>query len=141
MIVVAIIGILASIAIPAYQDYMTRAKWSKALAEISALKLAVGECLNDNGGAFASCSNISTDLVKYGITQGADENTDHLAVTLGGDSVITITGKDPLAGCIFAFTPKITAGAGTITWTPFASAGNTNLADDAKCRTFIKGAE
>jgi type IV pilus assembly protein PilA len=48
MIVVAIIGILASIAIPAYQDYITRTKVTKVIATVGALKLAINECFNDN---------------------------------------------------------------------------------------------
>ena len=40
MIVVAIIGILAAVAIPAYQDYTTKAKLSKVVASIDALKQA-----------------------------------------------------------------------------------------------------
>ena len=70
MIVVAIIGILASIAIPAYQDYITRAKWGKAISGMAAMKLAVGECLNDNSATAANCNSVGVggDLELYGIT-------------------------------------------------------------------------
>jgi type IV pilus assembly protein PilA len=47
MIVVAIIGILAAVAIPAYQDYTAKAKFGAALAEASAAKVAFDTRLND----------------------------------------------------------------------------------------------
>jgi type IV pilus assembly protein PilA len=47
MVVVAIIGVLATIAIPAYQDYAARAKFGAALAEVSAGKLGINTRLND----------------------------------------------------------------------------------------------
>jgi type IV pilus assembly protein PilA len=43
MIVVAIIGILAAVAIPAYQDYLNRSKMSEVLAAVSACKTSVSE--------------------------------------------------------------------------------------------------
>ena len=49
MIVVAIIGILAAIAIPQYQDYTTRAKLSKAHAAVESAKLAVAVSLQESG--------------------------------------------------------------------------------------------
>ncbi len=51
MIVVAIIGILAAIAIPQYQDYIARSQVSEALSLFDGLKTPVGECVNLNGGA------------------------------------------------------------------------------------------
>ena len=45
MIVVAIIGILAAVAIPAYQDYVAKSKFGAALAEISAAKIGVDAAL------------------------------------------------------------------------------------------------
>ena len=49
MIVVAIIGILAAIAIPKYQNYVARAQVSEALSLASGAKVAVAEYLNTNG--------------------------------------------------------------------------------------------
>jgi type IV pilus assembly protein PilA len=51
MIVVAIIGILAAVAIPAYQDYIIRAKLSKVAGAVEPVKLAVAELAQNNGGA------------------------------------------------------------------------------------------
>jgi type IV pilus assembly protein PilA len=47
MIVVAIIGILATFAIPAYQDYVAKSKFGVALAEVSAGKVGIEARLND----------------------------------------------------------------------------------------------
>ncbi|WP_406665968.1 prepilin-type N-terminal cleavage/methylation domain-containing protein [Gallaecimonas sp. GXIMD1310] len=49
MIVVAIIGILAAIALPAYQNYTKKAKFSEVVAATSALKTAVEICAQDKG--------------------------------------------------------------------------------------------
>jgi type IV pilus assembly protein PilA len=50
MIVVAIIGILAAVAIPAYQDYIIKAKLSKVSGAADPIKLAVAEWAQDHGG-------------------------------------------------------------------------------------------
>jgi type IV pilus assembly protein PilA len=47
MIVVAIIGILAAVAIPAYQDYVAKSKFAAGLAEVSAGKTGVDTLMND----------------------------------------------------------------------------------------------
>jgi type IV pilus assembly protein PilA len=49
MIVIAIIGILAAIAIPAYQDYVIRSQVSEGLAMASATKASVAEYVADRG--------------------------------------------------------------------------------------------
>ncbi len=61
MIVVAIIGILAAVALPAYQDYTTRAKVSEGLVLSDGIKLAVSETLQARGvGASFACNNAAT---------------------------------------------------------------------------------
>ncbi len=56
MIVIAIIGILAAIAIPQYQDYVTKSKWSDNVASLAAVKTAVALCLQNNSGDGTQCA-------------------------------------------------------------------------------------
>ncbi len=56
MIVVAIIGILAAVALPAYQNYTVKAKVGAALSELAPLKSAVSVCATEAGGILTSCT-------------------------------------------------------------------------------------
>lgn len=61
MIVVAIIGILATIALPAYQDYVVRARVSEGLGILSAAKALVAESIASNNGITTdACVAVST---------------------------------------------------------------------------------
>src|SRR5881398_3146015 len=65
MIVVAIIGILAAVAIPAYQDYMVRSKMTEIVTAISACKTSVAEYAAAKNKlptsiAQSGCSNTAT---------------------------------------------------------------------------------
>ena len=59
MIVVAIIGILAAIAIPAYQDYTIRTKWASNVADVEGLKTALKTCLNDQATDGTKCDTLA----------------------------------------------------------------------------------
>lgn len=85
MIVIAIIGILMAIAIPAYQDYTVRAKVSEAMNMAAPAKLAVAETLSSNptGGL----ANIDGSLSGY-VFPGATSYVSGIAIT---DGVITVT--------------------------------------------------
>lgn len=65
MIVVAIIGVLAAIAIPQYSDYVTRSRWSHNFQEVARVKTAVGECSQNRGGDFTQCDT-SAKLIDGG---------------------------------------------------------------------------
>ena len=58
MIVVAIIGILAAVAIPAYQDYIVRAKLSKIADAVGPIKLAIAELAQNSSGAMPAGFNL-----------------------------------------------------------------------------------
>ncbi|MFQ5659741.1 MAG: pilin [Gammaproteobacteria bacterium] len=62
MIVVAIIGILAAVAIPSYQDYTARAQVTEAVSLSSALKTALAEYISDQGAAPTGPGTISATV-------------------------------------------------------------------------------
>jgi type IV pilus assembly protein PilA len=68
MIVVAIVGILAAIALPAYQDYVIRSKMSEAEAAIAACKTSVAEYTSTHSGTMPAAitdAGCSTTITKY----------------------------------------------------------------------------
>jgi len=81
MIVVAIIGILAAIALPAYQDYTVRAKVSEGLVLAEAAKLGVAETFQSTGNAPAS----NTAAGYNGATSKYVSS-----ITIGNGGIITI---------------------------------------------------
>jgi len=110
MIVVAIIGILAAIAIPQYQDYVTRARWTDNISAAGSIKAAVAECLQREGAA-ASCD--TADELGVTIT-----NPLNGTITLTANTAaIAIAGSNQLAGCTVTLTPGAVGGT-SLAWTP-----------------------
>jgi type IV pilus assembly protein PilA len=111
MIVIAILGILMAIAIPAYQDYTTRAKVSEGMNLAGAAKLAVAETKSSTG-KFPS-TNASAGLP----TNTSIKGNDVKSVTLGTSGLITITYSSTDAainGKALALNP--TNATGSVTW-------------------------
>src|SRR5690606_25057088 len=91
MIVIAILGILMAIAIPAYQDYTVRAKVSEGLNVAGAAKLAVAETYQTNGGW--PTENESAGLPPAGSIKGnnvssVEVNGSLITITYSGDTNI-----------------------------------------------------
>lgn len=109
MIVVAIIGILAAIAVPQYQTYTKKAKFTEVVNATSARKSAIEICLQEN--AEASCI-----AGAFGIP--ADDTTGFsnvASVKTLANGVVEVTAKSALDGATFTITPKKDAN-GNVTW-------------------------
>ncbi len=111
MIVVAIIGILAAVAIPAYQDYTAKAQASEGFTLMAGLKTPISEAIASSGGT-AGCT----------IPAGAVTTGKYLATVTAAwaDPVCTLTGTYVAAGAnqkILSQTNTMTFNASTGAWT------------------------
>ncbi len=87
MIVVAIIGILAAIAIPSYQDYIARAQVTEAVTLTAGFKTPLAEYYNDRGAWPATLTAIG------GTITGTYVDTVAITAGTGGAAVVTATFK------------------------------------------------
>ena len=106
MIVVAIIGILAAVAIPAYQDYLNRSKMSEVLAAGSACKTSVAE--------YAAAKNkLPVTLAESGCSNTETAYLKTLDVGAGGIIAMTVSAIADQAGKIVKLAPMKDAAAAT----------------------------
>ena len=111
MIVVAIIGILAAVALPAYQDYTIRARVSELVLAASGFKTTVSEKSNSDGTL--GSAGVGLTVVTGGKITGGSVNT---------TGSVTIAGSATSVGTVVTviLTPTLTSG--RVIWT--CSAGN-----------------
>lgn len=114
MIVIAILGILIAIALPAYQDYSIRTKNVECLNVAAAAKLAVGE-FRQSEGAFPA------NAAAAGYTFSASKYCASITIANG---VITATTQATGGVAVYTLTPV--AGTGSITWTCASSVTASN---------------
>jgi len=94
MIVVAIIGILAAIAIPAYQDYVIRSQVSEGLAMASATKASVAEYFADRGDWPASNGDLGITTAPVGkYVTGINVSSGTIVISYGNDANSAVDGE------------------------------------------------
>jgi type IV pilus assembly protein PilA len=110
MIVVAIIGILAAIAIPQYQDYITRAKWQDNFARVQAYKTGIAECMQNNNGDLTLCDTEA----EVGLTLPAATATLTSVTQTATTGALVLTGTAAVGSCVVTLTP--TPATGSVGW-------------------------
>ena len=118
MIVIAILGILMAIAIPAYQDYTVRAKVSEGMNVAGAAKLAVAETYQTRG-------TWPTDNPAAGLPAAASINGNNVTSVTNANGKLTIAFRNEpkLTGSVLVLSPSFPGG--SVTWSCKASAGTT----------------
>lgn len=123
MIVVAIIGILAAVALPAYQTYTKKARFAEVTTAVGALITAIEVCVQTGETV---CHTAGTTGIPAAPT--ATENLTSLILTgTTAAPIITGTGTTAAGGYTYIMTGANTAG--NIVWTRTGSCVNANTCD------------
>ncbi len=120
MIVVAIIGILAAVAIPSYQNYTRKAKFTEIVQGASAIKLAVETCYQDQG-TLANCNAGSNGVPPLTTAAGADATS-----VAAGSGVTAVAGNTVTITMLAASTDGVLNGLNYILDGTAGTAGTSN---------------
>ena len=123
MIVVAIIGILAAVAIPSYQNYTKKAKFTEIVQATSPMKEAIDECVQSQGlaagAAVSGCAPNSNGVPASPIATGKIAT---IIFAAGGTGVITVWsatgtgGVDSLTSYSYILNPGAVNSNGALNW-------------------------
>lgn len=115
MIVVAIIGILAAIAIPQYSDYTSRTRASGTMQELNSLKSSISECVQSSG-AITGCTTLGSNGVPNWVATKYVTGTPTISAAGVIDATSTATVSTGGAAMAIKLTPNFGAGNANIPW-------------------------
>lgn len=117
LITMSIIALLAAIAIPQYQQYVSRARWADNISGLGGVKTAIAECLQVEANVPTACDTIA-DLNAGGYSDiTALPALKYGSVTLTTNTAaLVITGSAQANGCVVTLTPTITTA--SVSWVP-----------------------
>jgi type IV pilus assembly protein PilA len=123
MIVVAIIGILAAVALPQYQNYTKKSRFSEVVTAASAVRSQVEVCIQTEGTLAACDTWAEIGVPQANATVGDNVSAASITATT---AVITLTGTAAVDGRTFILTPTLTSG--RVTWAQTGTCSSTQPA-------------
>ncbi len=129
MIVIAIIGILAAIAVPQYQTYTKRAKFSEVTLAVTPVKTAIEVCMQTKAVAANGIADCDTAAeAGFDVNAAASGSLVASVAVATTTGAITATGVAEVDGLTYILTPTVTAGTTTITeWVNSGTCGPAGL--------------
>jgi type IV pilus assembly protein PilA len=124
LIVIAIIGILAAVALPAYQQYTTKAKFTEVVQSVTGLKTQVELCAMDRK-TLTGCTDGASGPA-YNIAAIGAYNYVASVATTDGQIVATAVAGEGLGSATYTLSPTL-QGSGQVTWAHTCS--DTTLCD------------
>jgi len=121
MIVVAIIGILAAVAVPAYQNYTLKARYTEVVNATAPLKTAVELCTQTGNCLVAGAIVVPATGARQAVEVPDDVGAQGIIATIAVDAAGVITATPQavqgfVAGDTYILTPTYVAATGGVTW-------------------------
>ncbi|WP_377702175.1 prepilin-type N-terminal cleavage/methylation domain-containing protein [Pseudoduganella sp. UC29_71] len=133
MIVVAIIGILAAVAIPAYSDYTSKAKASNVVSSVDSMKKQIALCAQENNGDLTACDSGTNGIVDASAWKPTKEIASVTIVDGTITTTLSATGLGSgLDGKTITFKPSQTVGDAVLHWTVDTTISTAAVAESLK---------
>jgi prepilin-type N-terminal cleavage/methylation domain-containing protein len=128
MIVVAVIGVLAAIAIPQYYDYTSRTRAASAAAELSSFRISISECVQSANNVTTGCVSPGTNgiptFVTYVPGNSGSQNLRTLAVSAAGALSGNTGATDTMGNLLtYSLTPSFGTSTVTASTVPWVNSG------------------
>ncbi|CAN5879457.1 pilin [soil metagenome] len=123
MIVVAIIGVLASIALPQYSNYTSRTRAAGAVSELATLKTSVAECYEVANSTFTTCAVMGSNAIAQVSVSKFIKVAPSINATSGAISATTMATDNAGVELTYTLTPSTSAGQANMEFVASTGAG------------------